>query len=437
MNHVAVALIVLAGVAQAQRAPSDDPMHMKAQDFVLLFVEGRFEDAPPMMDTTMNTAMPPAAAEQMWSQFIAQVGAFRRILAVADIDHPTYRTVTVLCEFANAKVTLRVVFSPEGLVGGFFMTPPADADSIDPPYADRDAFTESETEVVTGDIRLPATLAIPNGDGPFPVVVLVHGSGPNDRDETLGPNKVFRDLAWGLATLSVASLRYEKRTRAAPEKLNLKTLTYREETVDDALSALALAADDPRFDADRVVVLGHSFGASLAPLIAKESPHARGAILMAASTEDLIEAILRQTEYIFMSDNALSDAESSQLQAIRDAASKLDAGDASPSVFGGVTQVYIDALDAYDGPAIAQELDVPILVAQGARDYQVLADTSFADWRNALEGRANATFKLYPALDHLFMSGDGPSYPRDYQRARNVSEEFVRDVAEWVKALGD
>jgi hypothetical protein len=343
-----------------------------------------------------------------------------------------------MSEFESARLTLRVVFNDEDLVSGFFMSPPpADTESIDPPYADRVRFTEEETEVVSGEIRLPATLAIPSGEGPFPVVVMVHGSGPNDRDETIGPNKVFRDLAWGLATLGVASLRYEKRTRAAPWQLDLKTLTYREETVDDALAALQMVANGARFDTDRVVVLGHSFGASLAPLIAKESAAVRGVVMMAASTEKLMDAVLRQTEYIFRQDGILSGAEEGQLQAIGDATAKLEAGDAAPGLFGGVTKVYLDALDAYDGPAIAKELTVPVFVAQGARDYQVLAQGSYEDWQAALADRPNVTFKLYPALDHLFMPGEGPSYPRDYQKARNVSEEFVRDVAEWVKKFAE
>ena len=67
-----------------------------------------------------------------------------------------------------------------------------------------------------GDLRLPATLTVPDGDGPFPAVVLVHGSGPQDRDETVGANAPFRDLAAGLARRGIATLRYVKRTRQAP-----------------------------------------------------------------------------------------------------------------------------------------------------------------------------------------------------------------------------
>lgn len=87
-----------------------------------------------------------------------------------------------------------------------------------PPYADRATFAEQEVVVGSGEWALPGTLSLPNGAGPFPAVVLVHGSGPADRDETVGPNKPFRDLAWGLASRGVAVLRYDKRTRVHGHK---------------------------------------------------------------------------------------------------------------------------------------------------------------------------------------------------------------------------
>ena len=104
-----------------------------------------------------------------------------------------------------------------------------------------------EVVVETDTFRLPATFLAPQGVEKAPCVVLIHGSGPNDRDETVGPNKLFRDLADSLAAHGVASLRYDKRTRCygAASVPAGRSLDYDVEVVDDALSALRLAAAQP------------------------------------------------------------------------------------------------------------------------------------------------------------------------------------------------
>ena len=81
-----------------------------------------------------------------------------------------------------------------------------------PAYAKPDSFSEQPLTLVNGNFELPGTLTVPKGEGPFPAVVLLHDSGPHDQDETLGPNKPLKDLAWGLATHGIVVFRYIKRT---------------------------------------------------------------------------------------------------------------------------------------------------------------------------------------------------------------------------------
>src|SRR5690606_21778604 len=116
--------------------------------------------------------------------------------------------------------------------------PPADA-----------GFGERELSVGEGERALPATLALPDGAGPFPAVVLVHGSDPHDRDETIGPNRPFLDIARGLAAQGIAVLRYEKRTRARPQDYATPdSLTIDSETTDDAVLALQALHALPEVD---------------------------------------------------------------------------------------------------------------------------------------------------------------------------------------------
>jgi len=449
-NHpllvAAIAALALPAVTQDTVAPTPSlsplgrpsaPLEQKARDFVALLVAGDFDATRDLMDGEMRQAMPPRRLEQFWTGLEAQAGGFERVLDATLEVEGGYRLVELTGEFERAMFTIRVVYDEAERVSGFFLVPAALAQPVDPPYADRSEFLEEETVVESGSVRLPGTLTIPMQGSVYPVAVFVHGSGPQDRDGTVGAGKVFRDMAWGLATLGVASLRYDKRTKHAPERLDPRTLTYREETVDDALAALEMVENDPRFQRDRVVLIGHSFGGTLAPLIARESDAVDGVVMMAASTEGFPEAMLRQTEYIFREDGSISAGESARLETLRDAVRALYEEGAVSPLFGGIAKPYFDALAAYDGPAVARSLTVPVFVTQGGRDYQTLPEISYADWQAALADHPGATFKLYPSLDHLFMAGSGRSYPSDYQEPRNVSEAFIGDVAEWMKALDD
>ncbi len=145
--------------------------------------------------------------------------------------------------------------------------------------------------------------SLPKGEGPFPAIVLVHGSGPNDRDETIGPCKPFRDLAQGLSSQGIAVLRYEKRTKAHPAALALLPggITVKEETVDDAAAAVGLLAAHEKIDPKRIFVLGHSLGGSLLPRIAAVRGDIAGLVSLAGSTRPLEDLLLEQVRYLLRS----------------------------------------------------------------------------------------------------------------------------------------
>src|SRR5262249_12106676 len=150
-----------------------------------------------------------------------------------------------------------------------------------PPYAKPEAYAESEVVVESGEFRLPGTMTVPVGGGPFPAVVLLAGSGPQDRAETIGPNKPLRDLAWGLAARGVAVLRYGKRTLVHGPRLVKEKITLKEEVVDDAVAAAALLRRQPKINPKKVFVLGHSLGAVAGPQVAARDPELAGLVLMA------------------------------------------------------------------------------------------------------------------------------------------------------------
>ena len=99
----------------------------------------------------------------------------------------------------------------------------------------------------------------------------------------------------------------------------------------------------------------------------------------------------------------------------------------------GMPAHYILDLRGYDPAAEAARLSVPMLILQGERDYQV-SMKDFAGWKTALGGRKDVTFKSYPALNHLFETGEGKSTPAEYDKPGHVAAEVVDDTAKWIQA---
>ncbi len=226
---------------------SFDELKPLAQKIIDQLANGDFAAATTLFDGQMKNALSEAKLKEYWQKMAEHAGAFRQQSVAGTADLGMYRIVVVACQFEHAVINVQVVFNVDGQVSGLAPVPAsgsAASQAYNPPaYVDRSRFHESEVTIGTGEWALPGTLSMPDGVGPFPGVVLVHGSGPNDRDETIGPNKVFRDLAWGLSSMGIAVLRYDKRTMAHKSKFNAELVakfTVKEEVVDDALLAVRL-----------------------------------------------------------------------------------------------------------------------------------------------------------------------------------------------------
>ncbi len=306
-----------------------------------------------------------------------------------------------------------------------------------PAYVVPASFSEQEVTVGGGGVwPLPATLTLPAGKGTFPAVVLVHGSGANDRDETLRANKPFRDLAQGLASQGIAVLRYEKRMKEHESKVvALPNFTVKEETIDDALAAVRLLRATPGIDAKRIFVLGHSLGGMLVPRIGVGDTSVAGFIIFAGATRPLEEMMVQQYEYLSALDGSVSEAERAKIEEVKRQAAlikQLKPGETStPTLLYAPPGYWLD-LRGYQPPVLAQSLKRPMLVLQGERDYNVTMD-DFRNWQTALAGRREVEFKSYPKLDHLFFEGEGAASGADYERPRNIPAYVINDIAAWVK----
>ncbi len=433
-------------LSAAQQPPAvEDALIVKARAFLEALNRGDFQTAAADFDETMMKVSGPEKLAEFWKQVPSQLGAFKKQTAARRDQLGSYDIALVTCEFEKITLDARVVFDKAGKIAGFQLVPSLPPAKYEPPtYADPAKFEEREVTVGNGDWTLPGTLAVPKGEGPFPAVVLVHGSGPNDRDETLGPNKPFKDIAWGLATKGIAVLRYEKRTRVYGPRLVADSalaasFTVKEETIDDALKAVRLLQQTPQIDGKRIFVLGHSLGGMLIPRIALEGKDLgiAGFIIMAGLTRPLEETYLQQMTYLANLDGQLSEDDKKQLDEINKTVAKIqslketDIG-SGEKLINAPPSYWLD-LRGYSPPDVALKIEKPMLILQGSRDYQVTAK-DFENWKKALDGRPGAEFRLYPKLNHLFFEGQGIPNPNEYTLIHGcVAEYVIADIAAFIQ----
>ena len=291
---------------------------------------------------------------------------------------------------------------------------------------------------------LKGMLTLPEGSGPFPAVVLVHGSGSSNMDEKVGKLTPFRDLAQGLARRGIASVRYDKRSYTHGLKMiadKSHPITVREEVIEDALLAAQLLRADPRVDPRRVFLIGHSMGAMLAPRIECEGGNFRGLVLMAGSPRRLEEILVEQTR------QALDDLPGfvrkiGQKQLVRlmqtfEGLYDLSDEEAKQKKAGGGTTLYY--FKEMGQPTVAQWLEKtskPMLVLQGQRDCQVKAQVDFALYRELLGDRVNVTFRLYPGLNHAFVPARFDSIAKakqEFTPERHIGGDVLDDIAGWIR----
>jgi dienelactone hydrolase len=423
--------------AQEEKLPEQTAT---ATALVDAFAKTDYADAGKNFDKVMQKALPADKRKNLWETLLKQVGAFKKRTGTYVEKSGKYDVVIVACQFEKTALEVRVVFNADKQVTGLFFRQPKGNYEFKPPsYARPELYREEEVVVGSGEWKLPGMLTLPKGAGPFPAAVLVHGSGPHDRDETIGPNKPFRDLAWGLASQGIAVLRYVKRTQEhAARMVSLKdSLTIKEETIDDALAAVAELRKHKEIDAKRIFVIGHSLGALVAPQIGARDSGIAGLILLAGNARPLEDLVLEQITYIRSLKGELTDEDREALDKLKKQVArvkdpKLTSDTPAAELPLGLSATYWLALRAYNQTQTASRLTTPMLIVQGERDYQVTLD-DFKEWKKALASHRNVTFRSYSKLNHLFMEGEGKAKPDEYLKAGHVARELVDDLAAWIK----
>ena len=305
-----------------------------------------------------------------------------------------------------------------------------------------------------GGARLAGTLTLPQRPGPFPAAVLITGSGPQDRDETLAGHKPFLVLADHLTRRGIAVLRYVDRGFAKSTG-DLATAAAAE-FVADARAAVAFLRARPEIDAGKVGLVGHSEGGVVAPLVAADDPQIAYVVLLAGPGVPLGELLAAQRKAVYGVGGAPPEriAQAQAVLARADAA--VLAGSDFQAVKREVTSILTGALGlpaeaaamqaglmatpwykwiiGYDPRPALSRVRQPVLAVNGEKDLQVLADQNLPAIRAALKANPDVTIVELPGLNHLFQTASTGS-PTEYGRIEETFDPAaLKTVGDWILA---
>lgn len=421
------------GLAREVRVETD-PVTVAAS-VIEMARAGRFAEIEELFAPPLRAAVSAETVRTAWTTEAAKIGP------VAAVGTPVGESaanglVRVSTPVTGERGGLTVVVSVDeaGQVNGFRLAPPPNTVWTAPRYASPGRFTEREVTIGSGPLAVPGTLTLPKGRGPRPGVVLI-ASGPADRDMTTGPNRPFKDLAWGLASRGVAVLRFDKVNHVHGQVAAEPGFTMADEYLPHAVAAVRLLQQQPGVDEERVFLVGHSGGGKAAPRVAAAEASVAGLVILAGDALPLSQSAVRVARYL-ASVNPGQDMTAAVDAMVRQAArvEGADLSTATPAadlLFGWPSAYWLD-LREYDQVAVAASLDKPMLILQGRRDYQVTVDGDLPRWQAGLAGRPDLTVRIYDADDHLFFSGAGRSTPADYERRQHVDPAVVADIADWL-----
>lgn len=410
--------------------------------FIDLLSKGEGTEAAKYVSTSSAEALPTSLLSKLWSSLEGQFGYIP--------IQPTAKKVTQDSVHRNAvysftskatPLTIIVRMDANGLVDDLNVSAAVPDVYQKPSYDHPNSYTEEEITIGEGKFALPGTLTLPKGDGPFPVVILVHGSGANDRDEAMGGAKPFRDLAVGLASQGIATVRYDKVTYTHSYKITSQPkFALKQETVDDANRAVEFVKSNKKIDPKAIFVAGHSQGGFALPLIlANDTGHdIAGGISIAGPSTTFAEVIVEQTtNYVSRAKQLGMDVKPFEQQAeyfkgfeemLND---KQYSKENLPKNFPLPSPYWWYEQRDYVPTELAKTQNTPLFIIQGENDIQV-SMKQFNGWKSALKDHTNVTFKSYPNVNHVLASYEKPSIAQEYYLPSNVFEPIIQDIAKWV-----
>ncbi len=416
---------------------------------IKLSTEFEFSDIAKLFDTSDGRKpINPFILDYLWRDFEEKYGKFKGTTTKKQYTKNKSEYFLEELQFDSAYVLLKIGFNlKNGMVSSYLITKTQTKEDRElekeyklPDYVTRRKVQARKTKFGAAPFIMEGELTLPAGLGKkekVPAVVLVHGSGPGDRNAQSGPLQAFKDIAYGLSSNGIAVLRYDKRTLTySDDCARDKQFDVNKETVDDALEGAKFLRNHKNIDPEKVFILGHSLGGMMLPRIVLRDKDNKlaGLIFMAAPAMSLADKVIEQMEYLGkLYPEKKKEYDRSKEEFVRLKTKWYDSTTSARYLpFKSPPSYWID-LDNYNQTEVVKQVKHPMLFLQGARDYQVTVE-DFELWKKALAGNKNATFKLFAQLNHQMTAGEGNelSTPDEYKIPANVDVEVINTVVSWI-----
>lgn len=424
-------------------AQNEEPKALLLVDSTIqLFKTEQYETIYNSGDSLFRRRSTPDRLQSVWESLATINGALKEVGATKYLFLDTLHMTTTKLKYKNGAVGLRLVFSLNWEIAGLFIVDAEPMYSI-PTYANTFGFYEIKIPFGGDKYKGEAILTVPITEKKYPCIIIVGGSGPTDKDLTFGPNRIYKDFAWGLANKGVASLRFDKRTKAYFGKIMEEHkagnyYTIEQEYLEDIKTLVdRISKKTQILNPNRIYLMGHSQGAGLMPLLLKQNKKVAGGIMLAGNYSSLTDLMLYQSDYLMplqaktAADTAVFENLKRQvLNAQQPNLHKTIPNDSLPPSYPFSYWNYLSKLDLH---AMALKNNKPVLILQGQRDYQV-PFSEYKKWEALLNGKSNYMFASFEKLNHLFLEGTGKSTPAEYFNRSNVPEYVIDEIVKWINA---
>ena len=466
MTIIVTLLSVLVGVypsiaATATEEAPNRQVELAAQTFCDALFAGELEALRPQLNERMSAALTPEVISQILASLEVAMGKFVATRAARwEATESGNRRYRIPIEFERGLHDMLLVRDVDGKVAGLFFVAHEAIEGEAPaniqakrPQLPKGPFPYREEAVTyeSGDVTLAGTLTVPEGAGPFPALLLLSGSGAQDRNSEIFGHRPFHLWADALTRAGIAVLRMDDRgVGGSSGNVSLSTTS---DFADDALVGVDFLVGRSDIADDFVGLMGHSEGGVVAPLAASRSEKVAFIILLAAPAVPGHELMALQME-LFQRAAGINDAtiqesveahraltatviEGGEAEQIAAAMSRLKLAQgatepATPAEVEGFLSPWMRFFLGHDPRPALREVEQPILAINGSLDLQVDAAQNLGAIRKATEGHADVTIHEIERLNHLLQVAERGTLEEYGEIEQTLSPEVIKLVKRWI-----